>query len=120
MAYGARIYVDRGEPDTVYTSAAVEGHADDGVDTSAPDHYFWFGPGETEYIVKGFFADSESSWPFQFGSAAAASRALGSHNVDEEEPEPKRARSSVSAADVRLAKEIGCVRVQFCKARVRV
>jgi len=65
--------------------------------------------------VRGFFADTESSWPFQFGSAAAARRSLGSHNVDEDEPEPKRARSSVSSADVRLAKEIGCVRVQFCK-----
>ena len=115
VSYGARVYVDRGEPDTVYTSAAVEGHADDGVDTAVPDHYFWFGPGETEYVVRGFFADSESSWPFQFGSAAASRRSLGSHNIDEDEPEPKRARSSVSSADVRLAKEIGCVRVQFCK-----
>ena len=25
VSYGARVYVDRGEPDTVYTSAAVEG-----------------------------------------------------------------------------------------------
>ena len=115
MSYGARVYVDRGEPDTVYTSAAVEGDAEDGIDTAVPDHYFWFGPGETEYVVRGFFADTESSWPFQFGSAAAARRSLGSHNVDEDEPEPKRARSSVSSADVRLAKEIGCVRVQFCK-----
>ena len=115
MSYGARVYVDRGEPDTVYTSAAVEGDAEDGVDTSVPDHYFWFGPGETEYVVRGFFADSESSWPFQFGSAAASRRSLGSHNVADDEPEPKRARSSVSSADVRLAKEIGCVRVQFCK-----
>ena len=115
VSYGARVYVDRGEPDTVYTSAAVEGDAEDGIDTAVPDHYFWFGPGETEYVVRGFFADTESSWPFQFGSAAAARRSLGSHNVDEDEPEPKRARSSVSSADVRLAKEIGCVRVQFCK-----
>ena len=52
VSYGARVYVDRGEPDTVYTSAAVEGHADDGVDTSVPDHYFWFGPGETEYVAR--------------------------------------------------------------------
>ena len=58
---------------------------------------------------------TESSWPFQFGSAAAARRSLGSHNVADDEPEPKRARSSVSSADVRLAKEIGCVRMQFCK-----
>ena len=135
VSYGARVYVDRGEPDTVYTSAAVEGDADDGIDTAVPDHYFWFGPGETEYVarrprrkssrrrrhrgspaqVRGFFADTESSWPFQFGSAAAARRSLGSHNVADDEPEPKRARSSVSSADVRLAKEIGCVRVQFCK-----
>ena len=115
VSYGARVYVDRGEPDTVYTSAAVEGDAEDGVDTAVPDHYFWFGPGETEYVVRGFFADSESSWPFQFGSAAASRRSLGSHNVADDEPEPKRARSSVSSADVRLAKEIGCVRVQFCK-----
>jgi hypothetical protein len=115
VSYGARVYVDRGEPDTVYTSAAVEGDAEDGIDTAVPDHYFWFGPGETEYVVRGFFADSESSWPFQFGSAAASRRSLGSHNVADDEPEPKRARSSVSSADVRLAKEIGCVRVQFCK-----
>ena len=135
VSYGARVYVDRGEPDTVYTSAAVEGDAEDGIDTAVPDHYFWFGPGETEYVarrprrnssrrrrhrgppaqVRGFFADTESSWPFQFGSAAAARRSLGSHNVADDEPEPKRARSSVSSADVRLAKEIGCVRVQFCK-----
>ena len=115
MSYGARVYVDRGEPDTVYTSAAVEGDAEDGIDTAVPDHYFWFGPGETEYVVRGFFADTESSWPFQFGSAAASRRSLGSHNVADDEPEPKRARSSVSSADVRLAKEIGCVRVQFCK-----
>ena len=27
VSYGARVYVDRGEPDTVYTSAAVEGDA---------------------------------------------------------------------------------------------
>ena len=52
VSYGARVYVDRGEPDTVYTSAAVEGHADDGIDTSVPDHYFWFGPGETEYVAR--------------------------------------------------------------------
>ena len=96
MSYGARVYVDRGEPDTVYTSAAVEGDAEDGIDTAVPDHYFWFGPGETEYVarrprrkslrrrprgppaqVRGFFADTESSWPFQFGSAAAARRSLG-------------------------------------------
>ena len=56
VSYGARVYVDRGEPDTVYTSAAVEGDAEDGIDTAVPDHYFWFGPGETEYVVRGFFA----------------------------------------------------------------
>ena len=137
VSYGARVYVDRGEPDTVYTSAAVEGDAEDGVDTAVPDHYFWFGPGETEYVarrprrkssrrrrhrgspaqVRGFFADTESSWPFQFGSAAAARRSLGSHNVDEDEPEPKRPLVRVERRRP-PAKEIGCVRVQFCKVVV--
>ena len=83
LAYGARVYVD-GATD------------DDG--KAVADHFFWFGPGETQYVVRGFFAGNDSSFRFRFG----APRAKGS------EPSSKRPRLDGTQT-------VGCIRVQFCK-----
>ena len=77
VLYGARVYVDSGAPDVVY-EACGPGRGSDAsaastTDRSTPDHYFWLGPGETEYVVRGFFANKLESYPFAFGSAAASS-----------------------------------------------
>ncbi|KAH8097355.1 hypothetical protein JL720_244 [Aureococcus anophagefferens] len=113
VLYGARVYVDSGAPDVVY-EACGPGRGSDAsaastTDRSTPDHYFWLGPGETEYVVRGFFANKLESYPFAFGSggvrprgaAGAARRAA------------KRARVDDAAA--RAANELGCLRLQFAK-----
>ena len=89
VSYGARVYVDRGEPDTVYTSAAVEGDAEDGVDTAVPDHYFWFGPGETEYCAGTTDADEALYQTFagltdkeRFADLESHAQALGEYLVN--------------------------------------
>ncbi|KAK7241564.1 potassium channel, partial [Aureococcus anophagefferens] len=118
VLYGARVYVDSGAPDVVY-EACGPGRGSDAsaastTDRSTPDHYFWLGPGETEYVVRGFFANKLESYPFAFGSAAASSArsALADANGEAAPPE-KRARVDDAAA--RAANELGCLRLQFAK-----
>ena len=118
VLYGARVYVDSGAPDVVY-EACGPGRGSDAsaastTDRSTPDHYFWLGPGETEYVVRGFFANKLESYPFAFGSAASSSAraALADANGEAAPPE-KRARVDDAAA--RAANELGCLRLQFAK-----
>ena len=84
LAYGARVYVDGATDD--------EGKA-------VADHFFWFGPGETQYVVRGFFAGNDSSFRFRFG----APRAKGC--------DP----SSAKRPRLDGTQTVGCIRVQFCK-----
>jgi hypothetical protein len=37
------------------------------VDQSQPDHFFWFGPGETEYDCRGFYESANEEREFVFG-----------------------------------------------------
>ncbi|KAH8074541.1 hypothetical protein JL721_2108 [Aureococcus anophagefferens] len=118
VLYGARVYVDSGAPDVVYEACGPGrgsgASAASTTDRSTPDHYFWLGPGETEYVVRGFFANKLESYPFAFGSAAASSArsALADANGEAAPPE-KRARVDDAAA--RAANELGCLRLQFAK-----
>jgi len=117
VAYGARVYVESGAPDAVYTSAGPEAlddaEIDEDVDSAKMDHFFWLGPGETTYTIKGFYNDAATSWPFVFGSAARALGGSGAKaNAAGERPE-KRPRSSDMTSASASAKAVGCIRVQF-------
>lgn len=85
-----------------------------------PDHYFWFGPGETEYVIEGFYADAEHSWPFVFGEAGAGARRSSlSGSSRANSPAAKRTKTDappvVTDQDAHLAKQVGVVRIQFAK-----
>ena len=74
-----------------------------------------FGPGEVEYDIKGFYADRSSSWPFVFGGGGASrSPALSSSSAANSPARPEK-RAKIDADAVETVKQIGCIRIQFCK-----
>ena len=76
-----------------------------------------FGPGEVEYDIKGFYADRSSSWPFVFGGGGASrSPALSSSSAANSPARPEK-RAKIDADAVETVKQIGCIRIQFCKVR---
>ena len=96
IAFGARVYVDAGATNVNYDIVGSQDDDEAIVDTVEPDHFFWFGPGETSYTIRGFFADNETSVPFIFGTSRT-----GDESDDDE--------------NVLDAQSCGCVRVQFAK-----
>lgn len=60
-----------------------------------------FGPGETEYVVKGFYRDSDTSYPFTFVS-----------------PQKRNRGHELSYAEQReLVRSLGCIRIQFARVK---
>lgn len=74
--YGARVYIDSGDAnrDVVYkrwsdkdgSDNTAQNDDNNKVDTSKADHYFWFGTGQTEHIVQGFYRSQTTSNAFKF------------------------------------------------------
>jgi hypothetical protein len=109
VQFGARVFVDSGSTDVAYSSAGAKpGRDGEFCDTAVFDHYFWFGPGELEYTVKGYYADRDESYPFFFGSPTE--RAAGAAA-----PEKKKAKTESAHAAAMKAKSLGAIRIQFAR-----
>lgn len=96
FAFGARVYVDSGSTAVTYARAGAEPGDHGDVDAAEFDHYFWFGPGETTYVVHGFYRDAATSFPFEFGSTAANT-------------------TGATSGGYEAARDIGVIRIQFAK-----
>lgn len=66
-----------------------------------------FGPNETEYIVKGFYRDSETSYPFTFDSTKS-DLPISCDNEDD---------TNISHYYIEAANSVGAVRIQFAKVK---
>ena len=104
--YGCRVYVDNGGLDHRHVfnlaKGALEEQTMDGksVDESVPDHFFWFGPGETSYTVRGYYCSSDEEYEFNFSKLPKDDQ-----NLFTDDQEQLRRQSN----------QIGIVRFQFSK-----
>lgn len=104
--WGCRVYVDKGcnhrlEAYDVTKGAEIEPSCSKRMDQSEPDHFFWFGPGETSYTVRGFYCSSAEEYGFKFGEL---SRSAARYNPDQETVEDIQGR-------------IGIIRFQFARVK---
>jgi hypothetical protein len=103
LLYGGRVYIDSGDTENyvfnVLTGNQEQVNAGNEVVTekakSKSDHFFWIGPGETEYTIEGFFKDSQKSSQFVFG-----------------EPLRKKAKADINVVSEVLA-SVGKIRIAF-------
>ena len=70
VRYGAEVYIDKGEQPKVrlieVAQHGVSSNSSFDSDTSDLDQIFWFGPGEREYTIRGFYVNPESERKFVF------------------------------------------------------
>jgi hypothetical protein len=73
IQYGGEVFIDKGEHPIVSFAEARGQNAGPGgrrsnfvSDSPDLDHIFWFGPGETEYTIHGFFVNPETERRFSF------------------------------------------------------
>ena len=108
--YGGKVYID--------TPCCHDGCGDDCTHVkskgsgrlprqlkSEPDHFFWIGPGETEYIIDGFYSSRRSSQQFIF-SEPPKSLDLGP-SIEDEDLMTRNARL------MRAWRSIGGIRIAF-------
>ncbi|KAJ8602279.1 hypothetical protein CTAYLR_003685 [Chrysophaeum taylorii] len=118
VSFGARVYVDSGATNVAYSRAGLVDDPTVVVDTAEFDHYFWFGPNETEYVVRGFYRDSETSFPFIFGSPdeTAPGVCLGGVHFGESTT-TKTTPTPTPSERLEVARSLGAVRIQFTKVK---
>jgi hypothetical protein len=75
IQYGGEVFVDKGEfPIVSFAESRGQNSGPRGnrsnfvSDSPDLDHIFWFGPGETEYTIHGFFVDPETEQRFSFAA----------------------------------------------------
>ena len=74
MQYGCRVYIDAGGLNHCHIFDVARGANGDqtaegqSVDRSEPDHFIWFGPGETSYVVQGYYCSTDEEYEFKFGA----------------------------------------------------
>lgn len=116
IAYGARVYVDSGDSASNRVFRMASGGSSRGdaqTDNAECDHFFWFGPGETTYVVRGFMAGANSSYQFRFGAPVKADA------LDDSCPSPPSTKPSSAKKRAEPGRpatsSIGCIRIQFAK-----
>jgi len=111
--YGGRVFIDTpcdcdhhegaDEHDHVCDSRAKNSAVSKQLNALA-DHFFWIGPGETEYVIEGFYASRQTSRQFVF---APPPRNLKLDVGVEDDPPAKTARL------MKVWRSIGGIRIAF-------